>query len=181
MLFWDFLDKLGIILGIVLGIITVVVSSKSFFMLRKQRNVLKQVIAHKSELKGTYEELRKHNDAVNSEEPMALCISLITQDRDIKASVTRFLRNKGGLYAKMPIEELNMQGLHPENLSEFVEKLRVKRLEINDKCTELHLFLQVPIMSAVMIGAMFDNWKPVKLYQWDNGKGEYEYWTHLVK
>ena len=47
--------------------------------------------------------------------------------------------------------------------------------------TEVHLFLACPLVFAVAVGAILDNWVPVKVYHLNRETGRYEFWTPLYK
>ncbi len=82
----------------------------------------------------------------------------------------------------MKIEELNFNNLTHENFDNFINELKIKRREFSAKgATEVHLFISGPMQAAAMIGSIFSNWIPVKLYNFDPQLREYEYWCHLAK
>jgi hypothetical protein len=61
--------------------------------------------------------------------------------------------------------------LMPDDFYKVVHDL----LKIKDKLTtagvtEVHLFYKGPVSLAVAIGAVFDNWVPVKIYQFQDGE-----------
>ncbi|MEC4685195.1 MAG: SAVED domain-containing protein [Nitrospirota bacterium] len=140
-----------------------------------------QEIAGTSPKIENFKELVDYHKDIKTINPYALAVSLLPTTDSIKGDVERFLRSKGGEWEKMPVEELNMNGLSPETIEDFINTLRVKRrqLEAQD-ATEIHLFIAGPIQAGTLIGAMFDNWRPVKLYH-KNQKGNYEFWCHLIK
>lgn len=114
--------------------------------------------------------------------PYAFAVSLIQQSSSIKGDVERFLQSKGPEWEKMPIVELDMHGISHDNLEEYLRQLRIKRKELEAKgATEVHLFFAGPVQAATLIGAMFDNWRPVLLYHKNRDTGGYEYWCPLIK
>jgi SMODS-associated and fused to various effectors sensor domain len=114
--------------------------------------------------------------------PYAFALSLTPQGGPIRKDVQRFLDSMGGKYKDMPIVELNYDGLGPHNLEQFINDLRVKRREFEAHgATEIHLFLAGPVQAGTLIGAMFDNWRPVKLYHNNRTTGTYEFWCPLLK
>ncbi len=66
----------------------------------------------------------------------------------------------------MEIEELNMNGINSrDDLEEFLNRLREKKRFFDAQgITELHLFIAAPVQAGVLVGGVFDNWIPVKLY-----------------
>jgi hypothetical protein len=170
---WDFLDKSGILIGIV----TFVFSIMIWIKVKTQTRKLKQMAVNVTRF-DDYQELKDFQSKVQTERPKAFCLSLVPQQASIKDNVKRFLDGKK---MQMDIVEMNMDGLKPDTIQSFIEKLRLKRrTELND-ATEIHLFLQGPVQAGILIGAMFDNWIPVKLYQFERQTGNYEYWGPLVK
>ncbi|MBZ0108768.1 MAG: SAVED domain-containing protein [Candidatus Scalindua rubra] len=114
--------------------------------------------------------------------PYAFAVSLIQQSSSIKGDVERFLQSKGHKWEKMPIVELNMHGIGTNNLEEYLKQLRIKRNEFEAKgATEVHLFFAGPVQAATLVGAMFDNWRPVLLYHKNRDTGNYEFWCPLIK
>jgi hypothetical protein len=85
----------------------------------------------------------------------------------------------------MKIEELIMDGINTRtDLIDYVNKLReLKRTLSAEGTTELLLFIQGPVMSGVLAGAVFDNWIPVKLYHKPTPPKPqiYEYWMPILK
>ena len=80
------------------------------------------------------------------------------------------------------IVELNFNGLTRENFNDFVVELKKKRRELEAKdATEIHLFIAGPMQAAVMIGSIFSNWIPVKIYNHGPHSRNYEYWCHISK
>ena len=84
----------------------------------------------------------------------------------------------------MPIEELNMPGLYSaQDLETFVNLLREKKRFIDaSRHTEVHLFIAGPVQAGTIIGALYDNWIPVKLYHKPTPPppSVYEYWMPLL-
>ena len=59
--------------------------------------------------------------------------------------------------------------------------LKIKSEMTADGVTEVHLFLSCPLVFATAVGAIFDNWVPVKVYHLNRDSGTYEFWTPLYK
>jgi len=163
------------------GILALCVSVIIWFKLRKQNKLIRD--SYKSIPKfENFEETRKYHENVNSINPVALCMSLVPTSNSIKNDVEEFLKSKGKSFENMPIEEYNIPGLLPEKMEPFLNELREVRAKMEAmNATEIHLFIQGPVQAASLIGATFDNWKPVKLYQMNQQTRRYEYWCHLIK
>jgi len=125
----------------------------------------------------------KENEKVNTINPIVLCMSLLPDDRSlsIKPQVEQFIKQKFG--KEMNIEELNMDGIkNADDRLKLVEKLKIKRREFEAKCvTEIHLFIAGPVAAGVLIGAIFKNWIPVKIYSPMDGPTFYQYWMPIPK
>jgi SMODS-associated and fused to various effectors sensor domain len=124
----------------------------------------------------------KTHEGVKSANPMALAISLIPKSATIKGQVETFLAAKGW---KMKMEELNMDGINnSSDLQQFLWSLREKRRLLDElQATEVHLFYAGPVAGAILLGAMFDHWVPVKIYHKPTPPPPeiYEYWMPLMK
>lgn len=153
----------------------------AWFNLRIQnKRLLQAARADTPKIDGFNEEVIFQGD-IHSVNPYAFALSLIPHGGSIKQDVERFLTTKGGKFKGMPIVELNYDGLGPDNIEQFINDLRVKRREFEfHGATEIHLFLAGPVQSGTLVGAIFDNWRPVKLYHNDRNKG-YMYWCPLTK
>ena len=82
----------------------------------------------------------------------------------------------------MPVEEVEISGISPDNISEFYEKVLQKKREILEKGhTEVRLFISEPVQAATITSNFLSNWMPVKLYHKSQGGQTYEYWSPLVK
>lgn len=163
------------------GLLGLCVSVIIWFKLQKQNKLIRD--SYKSIPKfENFEETRQYHAKVNSRNPVALCMSLIPTSNSIKNDVADFLKSKGSSFEKMPIEEYNTPGISPDNIENFIHSLREVRAKLEAmRATEIHLFIQGPVQAASLIGATLDNWKPVKLYQMNQGTKTYEYWCHLIK
>lgn len=175
-LFWNVLGKADNIFGIA----TVLFSGYAAYRLRKQSKQIKELVERSPRIEG-YESLRSAHEGVKSIAPVAFAISLLKDNEAIRNEVQTFLDAQGW---KMPIEELNMDGINsPQDMEEFLNKLAQKRRIFEEKkYTEIHLFIAGPVMAGVLVGAKFDNWIPVKLYHKPRPAPPqiYEYWTPLL-
>jgi hypothetical protein len=69
-------------------------------------------------------------------------------------------------------------GLCQTEMPEVLLELQSRKNHLLDEgASEVHLFLSCPLAVACAIGALFDNWVPVKVYQFN--QGQYEFWTTL--
>jgi hypothetical protein len=128
-----------------------------------------------------FEQLLNLHQGIKSSNPVAFALSLVQTNESIKQSVEQFLRSQGW---KMPVEELNMNGINnAKDLEAFVNALREKRRYFESTSyTELHLFIQGPVQAGTILGGIFRNWIPVKLYHKPNPQPPqiYEYWMPLI-
>lgn len=129
-----------------------------------------------------FPQMLKAYEGVITSNPVALAISLLRNNQSIRNDVQTFLKHQGW---RMDIEELNMDGLNnPSDLESFLNQLREKRRVLDAKgYTEVHLFIAGPVQAGVLVGAVLDNWRPVKLYHKPQNPPPqvYEYWMPLTK
>jgi hypothetical protein len=165
-----------------IGIFTFLGTVIIWFKLRKQNKIISESWKSIPKME-SFEEMRKYHEEINTFNPVALCMSLVPNSASIKNDVNNFLTSKGGKFKKMPILEFNINsGISVDNIEDFINRIRYKRAEIEAmNYTEVHLFIQGPVQAATIIGAIFDNWKVVKLYHKNNDTKNYEYWSHLIK
>jgi hypothetical protein len=94
----------------------------------------------------------------------------------IERAVADFLA--GAYPHPIPLEEIAFGEVSAQNVHRLLEQVRrAKERFQSDGVTELHLFLKAPVALGAAIGAIFDNWVPVKLYH--QQRGVYEAWTTL--
>jgi len=174
---WDYINRFAS----VLTIFTVAFSGFAAWKLAQQSRRVRE-LARKTPPIKNFQELVNYHRGVQTSHPVALAISLIPQSVSIKGDVQRFLNTSG---LKMNIEELSLDGINdPNDLEIFVNQLRTKRRELEAmQATEIHAFLAGPVVAGVILGAMFDNWIPVKLYHKPTPPppSVYEYWMPLIK
>ena len=100
-----------------------------------------------------------------SERPWALAIGL---GSDITGSVKEFLKDQG---LDIQVESYAREGfISPDDFYPILKDL----LRLKDKLTkvgvtEVHLFYKGPVTMAMAIGAVTDNWVPVKVYEYTKG------------
>ena len=152
----------------------------SFVLLWRQNRRLRELVKLTPRVEN-FAELRKVHDGVKSSAPVAFALSLIPVGDSIKSQVETFLRHQGW---KIPIEELNLNGINnPEDLEGFINALREKRRFFEASgFTEIHIFIAGPVQAGTIIGSIFRNWIPVKLYHKPNPAPPqvYEFWAPLV-
>lgn len=174
---WTFLGRTDLLFSILAASF----SGFAALKLRQQNKRLKELAKAAPKLID-FKEILQRYEGIQSLRPMAFSLSLIPRGESIKDNVQTFLRLQGW---NMEIEELNMNGItNSEDLETFINNLREKRRLFDAlQVTELHLFIAGPVIAAVIIGAMFDNWIPVKLYHKPQPAPAsiYEYWLPLMK
>ena len=181
---WDYFCKVGALLEpfeIVISFITMIFAGYASFRLLRQNRRLKELARLAPKIENFQDKITFYK-GVQTTKPVALALSLIPHGTSIKNDVEHFLNTMGW---KMEVDELNMNGINsPSDIETLINSLREKRnlLDLQQN-TEVHLFLQGPVVSGVLIGAMFDHWKPVKLYHKPTPSvpAVYQYWCPLIK
>ena len=174
---WDviysFIDQVGTFIGIIGAII-------SFLVWLKVKRQGKKLVELASTLKplNNYDELKEIFRERNTGRPKAFCLSLIPTDMSIKSRVEKFLNSQD---KKMPIVELNMDGLSSQTFGDFINEVKKKRRGELSDATEIHVFIQGPVVAGAVIGAVFDHWVPINLYHYNTKSFTYEYWGPLIK
>ncbi len=163
-----------------LGIATVLLAAYAAYRLRQQDKRLIELINQNVPIKD-FGHLIEANQGINTPKPVALAVCLLSATDSIEASVKTFLRVKEW---DMPVEPLNMDGLNNvADLERFVNLLRERRREFEGKdYTEIHLFVAGPVQAGTIIGGLYRNWLPIKLYHKPNPTPPqvYEYWMPLI-
>ncbi|NOT61923.1 MAG: hypothetical protein HOP19_17040 [Acidobacteria bacterium] len=174
--FWTWFGRVDNVFGVVGAII----GAATFALVWRQERRLRAQVKEKAAL-GNFAELRTQHAGIQSATPVAFALSLIPTSESIKGSVRTFLTSQQW---DMPIEELNLDGLNSaEDLERFINALREKRRAFDDVgYTEIHLFIAGPVQAGTIIGSLFRNWIPVKLYHKPNPAPPqvYEYWMPLL-
>lgn len=113
-----------------------------------------------------------------TERPMALVVGLAGMD--ISGQVKHFLDESG---MKMEIRSYTKPGgVTQGNIHGMLaDVLKIKGQMTEAGVTEVHLFLACPLVFATALGAILDNWVPVKAYHLNRDSGRYEFWTPLYK
>ncbi len=176
MSFWEWIGRFDNFLGI----LTAFFSGYAAYRLWQQnRKYYRQArVARKSI---NLQQYISDGEGVRTEKPVAFALALTHNNPSIKPQVEQFLKIKQW---NMPIKELTMEGIENANdLQQLVDALQEKkRLFQVEGYTEIHLFLNGPVAAGVIIGALFDNWIPVKIYQKPRVDVPqiYEYWMPLI-
>lgn len=164
----------------ILSYITALITFITLLLIYWERKRL-QNFADQFHLTENYLEIIQENEGIKSDKPIALAISLVPTAESIKANVKTFLKTKNW---KMEVLEINENGLNnAEDIARFQDKLvEMKRLITKKGNTEIHLFIQAPVFSAVLVGSTFRNWIPVKIYHKPQSAPPqiYEYQTPLI-
>jgi hypothetical protein len=102
----------------------------------------------------------------SSEHPWILAVGI---GGDILGQVKHYMTNHG--LEKFPIENYQREGLvPPEKFYEVLrDMLKIKTKLSQAGVSEIHLFYRGPVTLAMGIGSIFDNWVPVKIYEYDQG------------
>ncbi len=159
-----------------LGMLTTLLAGYSAVMLwRQQRRISMQ--AQALARVENFDQLREYHEGVDSPNPVALALSLTPNAGSIQRSVKAFL---GSRQWKMDILEIQREGLQTKDLRGLIEEFRAKRREIDMQgYTEVHVFFSGPVAAAILFGAIYDNWIPVKIYQKAMTSDDYAYWSPL--
>ncbi|SOE23162.1 hypothetical protein SAMN06298216_3552 [Spirosomataceae bacterium TFI 002] len=162
-------DTIGSVLTLLFSLATLLIVAYREYRWRK---AAKLAIAE-----GDFDEKINQLAGITSSKPVALCLSFTSQTFSIKKEVNKYLIAEE---MKMPIVELNRNGIRTDELGSINQELRRIRHKIAfDGYTEVHLFLSGPVAVGLLVGALLDNWKLVKVYHYN--QGTYEYWYPLIK
>jgi hypothetical protein len=169
------LDRLGNLSDII-GLGTFLLSILIYLRVKSETRRIRRSLAQLSH-SDDLNLLIKEGSQIKTTKPVALAFSLTPTVESLKPAVEEFLK---GQELKMPIEEVNRSGLSASTIQDFYGAVKQKKLELDMKgYTEVHLFFSGPVQAGVIVGCLFSNWKPVKLYH--KGPVTYEYWMPLAK
>ncbi|MBI3326916.1 MAG: SAVED domain-containing protein [Nitrospinae bacterium] len=153
---WEGLSHVADALGVVTAVPFLVTSAYFVSRARRYRRRLRQL------------------EGVTSGHPVALAVSLAgTRIRPaVETFCARFER-------PVRLVEIHRPGeLSQSELPKVLLELQsLKNQLLDEGASEVHLFLSCPLAVACAVGALFDNWVPVKVYQFN--QGQYEFWTTL--
>lgn len=162
------------------GLVTLFVTFSTWLKVRLEQKAILDKIRSIPPSKGQgFGERRQKASQVETVKPVALFINLLAAGRAEKAQVEQFVKANGRKF-KMPVNELRLDGVDPDELGALLQEIKNKRTELNaNQYTEVHLFFAGPAAAGILVGAAFDNWIPVKVYQLTNG--QYQFWCQLEK
>jgi hypothetical protein len=170
--FWEIVNKFGIIIGL----FTFVFSSITFLIVKKQQKRIKRLVYGTPPIKD-YQPMFESFKTIQTESAYAVCISLLPNTDSIKEQVNSFLMGN-----KMKVKdtiEIKMDGISPDNIPDYIQKLRELRRGALSDAPEVRLCIAGPVQAGTLAGAIFDNWIPVLLY--GRAGTKYEYWGPLIK
>ena len=174
MAFWQYLGRSTDIISI----FTLVASSYAAYRLWRQK---KDSGKHFYRAQN-FQELRESFAGVQTDNPVAFALSLTPSGHSIKKSVETFLKTQK---LKMDIEEVKMNGINnEEDIERSINLVKEKRHFFEETgVSEIHLFIAGPVQAGTIIGALYDNWIPIKLYHKPTPPPPqvYEYWMPLTK
>jgi SMODS-associated and fused to various effectors sensor domain len=153
---WDNLSHVADTLGVMTALPLLIASAYLWSRAQRYRRRLRQLTG------------------VTSERPVALVVAL--SGTRIRPAVESFCSS----FAQ-PLKLYEVQrpgGLTQADFPKVLFELQsLKNRLMDNGVSEMHLFLSCPLAVACAIGALFDNWVPVKVYQFN--QGQYEFWTTL--
>ena len=165
----------------VMSLVTLGFSGYTFWRVRQYHKWMTHRIYHESGMSGeNFERTVREHEGIQTEKPVALVISIAKEVASIQEDVRRFLEIKKW---HMPIEVITSPGLYTmQDLENFRNALLEKKYSFDYHYTEVHLFMAGPVIAATIVGAVFDMWKPVKLYHKPTPTPPhiYEYWMPLM-
>ncbi len=171
------------LLGNIVNIISIgtfLLALYTAWQLRRQKRRIRELVRQTPKAENFSSKISL-NQGVQTISPIALAVSVSPSPKTIVQDVRKFLEKHE---LKMPIESLDMDGINGEADKEafynaLVEKKNLFSMQQN---TEVHVFMAGPVSGAMWLGAVFDNWIPVKIYQKPNPAPPhvYEYWGPLM-
>jgi hypothetical protein len=153
---WDSLAHLADMLGVITALPLLITAAYFWSRARRYRQRLLQLAG------------------ITSERPVAVVVAL--SGTRIRPAVEHFCT---GFAQPMQLYEVQRSGglSQAEFPGVLFELQALKNRLTDDGVSEVHLFLSCPLAIACAIGALLDNWVPVKVYQFN--QGQYEFWTTL--
>ncbi len=167
----------------IFSLLAMLFSAYASFRLWRQNRQLRELARTAPKMENFKEKVDFYK-GVQTENPVALAISLVPTTPSIKKDVAHFFKVQDWK-KDIDIEEINMAGINSvDDVEHFINSLREKRhlFDMQGR-TEVHLFMQGPVAAGLLAGAMLDNWKPIKIYHKSTPSSPaiYEYWCPLIK
>lgn len=108
---------------------------------------------------------------ISSERPAALAVSLGASNEQ---AVRAHLRDTN---QEISLLSITHEGIaQPTDFPRLLANLKqIKQRFTDTSITELHLFYLGPVTFAAAVGAMLNNWVPVKVYSFKNGRYELDF------
>ncbi len=112
---------------------------------------------------------RRRRRTSTTERPVALAVGL---PNDVSGAVRTWMETSG---TTMDLESWSCPWIKTEAdfLSAISQLCRVKHRLTQKGVTEVHLFYKGPVTLATAVGALFDNWVPVKAYEYVEGSYQF--------
>ena len=172
---WEMANKISIIVSLGTFVFSIII----WFLLKKQQKKMKILGYTTPPIKDYKTDFEKYT-TLQTDNPFALCISLLSTTHSIKSVVKKYLKLNNLKIRDKNIIELAMDGIDgTEAIENYLTQLReLRRGELSD-ATEIRLFIAGPVQAGTMAGAILDNWVPVLMYH--KGRIHYEYWGPLLK
>jgi len=102
-----------------------------------------------------------------SKRPFAMAIGI---GKDIEATVSNYLKDQDWGEVPLLSWKSEVTWLEPKNYLEVMVKINeLKDLAMKGGATEVLLFYAGPIDLAIFIGTRFQNWVPVKVFNFEKG------------
>lgn len=102
--------------------------------------------------------------------PVAIAVGIVGS---IEGPVRSYLEESGAAMQIVPVTRSGF--LKQRQFYDVLRELHGLKLALSDTgVTEVHLFYKGPVTLAMGIGAIFDNWVPVRVYEFNQKTGKYQ-------
>lgn len=127
-----------------------------------------------------YRRLRRLKELQPSEGAIAVAIGVgmsVTEDARHHLQETFGVKPDGTLKVPLLLSYVKLGYFSREQVIDIVREIRnkIRELMVIGGVTEVHLFYGGPLGVAAALGAIVDNWVPVKWYAHNKSTGKYEY------
>lgn len=175
--FWTLIGRGSNIISIFGAIASIWLWFRMKYQLKKIRENAAQDLRDNS-----FREMHNYHQNINTTNPFVVCFELKGKNSSIRNDVDVFLKGKNISIIKNNFLEIKYDTLTKESFIDFVEELIQKRIDLKILgATEILVFLEGPLQAAALIGSVFSNWVPVKIYNLEPQSRRYEYWGFLTK